>query len=199
MKEEWRDVVGHEGRYQISSYGRVKSLAKPFNGVDFLGCKIVKHTKEKFPKIHLSKKGYPEVDLCWDKQKVSRRVHRLVVEAFHPDFKEELQVDHVDMNKQNNHISNLDMVTNLENLQRSHRYGSHSKRSVRMKSRKRVLNIGQVALIKEMYIHPLNQTEKPNMAKPFDQRWLAKCFKCSQNTIMQIVNNKSCYDRNTVS
>ncbi len=195
MIEEWRDVVGWEGLYQVSNFGRVKSLSKLTWGRCQGGERFKKYTKEKFPTVFLTKKGYPQTTLCFNNMHKTKVIHRLVVEAFHPDFKKELQVDHIDMNKENNHIDNLDMVTNLENLRRSHAYGSHSKTSVKMKSRARVLTNAQAKLIKEMYWYDLNKTKRPNQTKPFGQRWLAKCFRCSQNTINHIVNNKSCYDR----
>ena len=75
------------------------------------------HYKGKF-RIPVNSRGYHCISFCNRIKKIHKayKVHRLVAEAFLDDYSEKLQVDHIDGNKQNNHVSNLRMVTCKENL-----------------------------------------------------------------------------------
>lgn len=97
--EEWRDVVGYEGKYQVSSYGRVKSL------IDEYG-----HYREKIMKQCFNKFGYLRVGIRKDGKQKNCPVHRLVAIAFIPNpnpnnFK---CVNHKDECKTNNCVDNLE-------------------------------------------------------------------------------------------
>jgi hypothetical protein len=93
-----KDVVGYEGLYAIDEEGNVFSLRTH---------KKMKHSD--------NGKGYKQVTLFKNKKRKYPYVHRLMAEAYLPNFSEELQVDHIDRDKGNNSISNLRMVTNQEN------------------------------------------------------------------------------------
>ena len=99
--EEWRDVVGYEGLYQVSNLGRVKSFHK--NNAKIITPKPDNH-------------GYLRVVLCKDFKKKNRMVHVLVAQAFIPNPESKRQVNHIDGNKTNNHVSNLEWVTPAENI-----------------------------------------------------------------------------------
>lgn len=113
MKEEWKDVINYEGLYQVSNLGRIKSLARivqgTFKNYNYK-CKILK------PGINT--KGHLYVNLYKDKKPKTRTIHQLVAEAFlnHLPCKFELVVDHIDNNKNNNCVTNLQIVTQRENL-----------------------------------------------------------------------------------
>lgn len=102
MEEEvWRPIKGFEGLYEISSYGRVKS----FKG---------KHPKILHPDI--SRKGYLRIDLRKNNEKHRKSIHRLVAMTFIENKEvEKNQVNHIDGNKQNNNVDNLEWCTNREN------------------------------------------------------------------------------------
>ena len=104
--EEWRDIVGYEGEYQVSNLGRVKSLSRfIFNGKGtFL-------SQEKILNGFKTKKGYIRVEL----HKKSFAIHRLVAQAFIPNELNKPQVNHIDGDKSNNCVSNLEWCTNGEN------------------------------------------------------------------------------------
>lgn len=101
-KEEWRDVVGFEGKYRVSSHGRVWSN---------------KYKKYLAPQVN--NRGYAQVVLRVGGKVYGRLVHRLVMEAFSEDFSEDLQVNHKDENKLNNRLSNLEMCTGQYNTEYS--------------------------------------------------------------------------------
>lgn len=91
--EVWKDVVGYEGLYQVSSFGRVKRL---------------KNGKERILKPILHCSGYLYVNLFKNKIHEGFRVHRLVAMTFIPNLNDLPQVNHKDENKMNNHAENLE-------------------------------------------------------------------------------------------
>ena len=106
--EMWLPVSGWEGLYEVSSRGRVKSLAR----MTSLGNRSV---PEKILK-HNVMKGYHCVTLQYAGKHKVYRVHRLVIEAFgESQPTSEHQVNHIDGDKSNNSIDNLEWVTPKEN------------------------------------------------------------------------------------
>ena len=98
--EIWKDVVGYESIYQVSSLGRVKSF--------------ITRDNSGLRNPSSSKAGYYMCSLSKNKKKVSKYVHRLIAEAFIGDISE-LEVNHIDGNKKNNKLSNLEIVTTQQN------------------------------------------------------------------------------------
>jgi hypothetical protein len=107
-EEMWKPVSGWEGLYEVSSYGRVKSLARmTSSGNRSVPERILKHNVMK---------GYHCVTLQYDGRVKVYRVHRLVIGAFgESQPSEEYEVNHIDGDKSNNSIENLEWVTPKEN------------------------------------------------------------------------------------
>ena len=100
MKEEWRDIKGYEGLYQISNLGRVKSLRN--NHGQF---------REKILKTCSNKLGYSYINLYKEGKNKKCLVHRLVALHFIPNPNNYKEINHKDENKQNNRVENLEWCT----------------------------------------------------------------------------------------
>ena len=110
--EEWRDIPGYEGLYQVSNLGRVRSLDRYVPHKKF----GVKFCKGVLMAIHQNNAGYLTVNLSRENKYTSYDIHRLVAKAFIPCSDSEcMQVNHKDENKHNNQIDNLEWVTCSEN------------------------------------------------------------------------------------
>lgn len=103
--ETWKNIQGWEGIYQVSNFGRLKSFKSHPKG------RILSNTNKKG--------GYFSVVLCYKDKRRYVRMHRLVAEAFLPNYENKPEVNHKDGNKQNNHVDNLEWVTHSENLSHS--------------------------------------------------------------------------------
>jgi hypothetical protein len=103
MSEIWKDVVEFEGFYQVSNIGNFRRHPD-------------KQSKSKYRKVlplerktHINKLGYPYATLCKDNITSKKTLHQLVAAAFIPNFQYGMVVNHLDGDKQNNALSNLDV------------------------------------------------------------------------------------------
>ena len=112
--EEFRDVIGYEGIYQISNMGRVKSLARE----SFTGRRL----NEKILKPYLENAGYFKVVLTKDGKKKTRTIHQLVAEAFldHTPCGYKLIVNHKNFIRHDNRAENLEIDTQRNNTNKKH-------------------------------------------------------------------------------
>lgn len=99
--EVFKDIEGFEGLYQISNLGNVKSL---------------KGVRERILKANPNTYGYLQVGLQKDGKRYARTVHRLVAMAFLPNEYNKPDVNHLDGDKYNNCVDNLEWATEKENV-----------------------------------------------------------------------------------
>ena len=105
--EGWKDIEGCDNLYQISTFGRVKSL---------------NFGKQKILRQGVSGRGYLVVCLYKNGTKKTINVHQTVAEIFlnHTPCGMQLVVNHKDFNRQNNHVSNLEIITVRKNNNKKH-------------------------------------------------------------------------------
>lgn len=121
--EQWKDIVGYEGQYQVSNCGRVKSLSHKTLITLPNGTKYYRTFKGRILKTKKDKYGYLFVSL--NNGNNTYKVHRLVAMAFCEGYSYNKQVNHKDENKENNCANNLEWCTSKYNNQ----YGTHAQRS----------------------------------------------------------------------
>lgn len=115
MVEEWKDIEGYEGVYQISSIGRVKRLV---DGFKVKACHLI-HP-------YINNRGYVCVHLMSNGLRKAYSVHRLVACAFIPNPHNYPEVNHISEVKTDNSISNLEWCTSAYNRE----YGSGQQRAI---------------------------------------------------------------------
>lgn len=118
MVEEWRDIKDYQGLYQISNFGRVKSLEK----TDRLG----RRYSEKLLSICDNGNGYKVVNLKVNGKQKTCTVHRLVATAFIPNPFRLDEINHKDGDKSNNKVENLEWCNRSENVKHAVNTGLHT-------------------------------------------------------------------------
>ena len=166
VKELWKPLLEYKG-IEVSSIGRVRKAAN-------------KRRKERilteFPK---DRDGYcrcsvQKLDGTW----TSQSVHRLVAKAFIPNIENKQAVNHIDGNRQNNKVENLEWVTPRENVIHSFRFGSRRKyKQVPKKVLLTDFQISQIDILRKSY--SINQ--------------IAKLFNIKYQSLKNIIHkNKQC-------
>lgn len=105
MTEEWKEIEGFSN-YSVSNQGKIKNIRTG---------KILKPC--------INSWGYSTVNLYRDKKSFSKKLHRLVLSSFKEKPKNKNMCNHVDGNKQNNSISNLEWCNHRENMEHAKKLG----------------------------------------------------------------------------
>ena len=141
MLELWKDIPSYEGHYQVSNFGRVKSI---------------KNDKARILKERYSN-GYVLVLLYKDGIAKSYKVHRLVAMAFIENSNNLTQVNHKDFNRKNNIVENLEWCSAKENIQHNFKKGNveniikHSKElGEKYGGNKKAMNVLKMKLSKKV-------------------------------------------------
>lgn len=112
LVETWKDIEGYEGHYQVSSFGNVKSLARLRKSKG----NSLAPLREKIMKQKTSKSGYKVIHLLIGNKSSHALVHRLVAKCFIKNNEQKQTVNHIDCDKKNNHINNLEWSTHKEQM-----------------------------------------------------------------------------------
>ena len=110
MEEIWKDIKEYEGKYQISNFGNVRST---YDQNQFKKTSRIKNLKAG------ERNGYLVINLqnkAKLKGKKSYQIHRLVAEAFIPNPENKPIINHIDENRKNNVVTNLEWCTQKENV-----------------------------------------------------------------------------------
>ena len=160
VKEEWKDIEGYEGYYQVSNHGRVKSLSRKRTTGPKPGT-----LKERILKGSINSDGYKNVKLYKNGEKKTFKIHQLVVEAFIQKNESCECINHIDGDKTNNYIDNLERCTIKENV--IHAFENK-------------LNPTKLNISMDEFINLVNQDKTPNE--------MAETLGCSVNTIRYRAN-----------
>lgn len=101
LYEQWKDIDGYEGLYQVSNFGRVKSM---------------RNKSSPFLKSRIDRYGYPTVGLTINGITKRKKLHRLIAQAFIPNTENLKEIDHIDGDRGNFNISNLRWCTRKDNM-----------------------------------------------------------------------------------
>lgn len=158
-KETFKKIPNYEGLYQVSNFGNVKRFYQ--NG------------KTRILKQSIDRCGYKHLELCKDGKEKFFNVHRVIAKVFIPNEEDKPCVNHLDGNKLNNNVSNLQWCTHSENTQ--HAYNTGLKTPVRGESHK-------LSKLKECDV--VNIRDSNLSAKE-----LSKIYKVHFATIYRVKNN----------
>ena len=120
--EEWRPVKDFEGVYEVSNFGRVRSLPRVIirkNGKPFTRKGQIMTLTPTYQNRYMDKFHYFIVCLNWGEKNIRNKlmsVHRLVAEAFVPNPQNLSSVNHINSDRRDNHAVNLEWVTHQENI-----------------------------------------------------------------------------------
>lgn len=180
-----KPVVGFERKYSVTIDGRVFSeIRKDKYGRIFGG---------QYLNSKLDRYGYPIVSLCTTNRKAKMcTIHRLVAQAFVPNPENKKTVNHIDGNKENNNVSNLEWCTNMENTQHGWKLGL-CKTYDRKKEYNRA-GIVESNKARRKYIFTPDDVKRicALRADGCSQQYIANQFGFAQGTISKILREALC-------
>lgn len=178
LTEYWSDIPNYEGYYQVSNYGNVRSLDRVIK--EKTG--KTQTLKGRVLKQRINPGGYYYIGLGKNGTKATFAIHQLVAQAFIPNPNNKRIVNHIDGNKLNNSLANLEWSTYSENLEHAYKIGL--RRAVRSnevasKNYKRKLTEQQVREIKRLLA-----------AGNLTQKEIATKFSVARSTITEIKSGR---------
>ena len=154
IDEIWKDIPDYEGLYQVSNLGRIKRLEhKRKNNL----INTDSTYKEHILKPAKQTSEYMYIVLCKNGKTKGFRVHRLVAQTFIPNPENKPQVNHIDTNKSNNNVNNLEWCSRSENMIHAYSHNlinSHTEK-------KRISQLNNIKIARE-YLRRKNNAKNRN-------------------------------------
>lgn len=162
--EVWKPIVGFEGIYEVSNLGRVKSLAR----VEYLPNMVRSRKARILMSVPHNKNRYRNLDLRnGNGKRKPISVHRLVAAAFIPNPNNYKEVNHIDSDRGNNKLENLEWVSAQENISHAHSKGVFSAATNPNKAWNTKLTPEQVSVIKRRLLDKDPSTPFSSIAREF--------------------------------
>lgn len=175
MSETWKDIDDYAGFYQVSDRGRVRSRDRKVKVAGSGYRALIGAVKY----LGINNQGYNTVSLCKDGKQSTKKVHRLVAQAFINTTENYWEVNHLDGNKLNNNKNNLEWSTRSDNMRHAINTGLIDiARGADCNSSK--LSDKEVLSIRKLY----NKGERPY------QYEIAEMFNVDRSVICEIINRK---------
>ena len=188
MEEIWKPIDWSEGRYHVSNMGRVRSSDWRCRFSDG----TLRLKKGRILKPYILKCGYAQLQLQYKGKRKHFYVHRLIAEAFIDNPNNFKYINHIDENKLNNIVSNLEWCTFLYNIN----YGTRNKRAGMKVAKEKNPNYNKLGKDSSRAIPVAQYTKNGVFVKEYDCAATAmRETGINQSTIRQVV--KGCKNRKT--
>ena len=179
---EWKPIKNYGGLYEVSIDGNIRRISGWYGNLGY-----------RCPTGELKQscaKGYMQVTLYKNGEKTRYKVHRLVANAFIPNHKNYPQVNHIDGNKKNNRVENLEWVTQAQNMKHAHDTGLVPKNTPKMRDARHTVGLLTQNILK---INPRKEVvvRKNNIVMRYSScRECAKYFNVSASYISYLCKEK---------
>jgi hypothetical protein len=161
-KEIWKQCEYYGAKYLVSNYGKVKGM------------------KFGLLKQRIDIDGYPTITIGkYDNKRTSKKIHRLVAENFIPNLNNLPEINHIDLNKNNNYYKNLEWCTHTYNIKYSINKGSYNNCRTGIKNGRAILSEKDILNIRQLYQDNFNISE------------IARIYKRGWQTINHIVKRST--------
>lgn len=177
-QEIWKDIPNYVGLYQASNLGRIKSLSR----VEVRKDNSPNPIKERILKQSISTTGYFFLNLSNKRVIKSYKVHRLIALTFLPLLDTKNDVNHIDGNKLNNNVKNLEWVTRSENSKHAYSLGLKRPLSGELNPKSKITN-KQASDIRIKYIPYVYTIGKLSMEYGIDASIILGIIKNKRYTI----------------
>lgn len=174
--EMWKPVVGYENSHEVSNKGRLRSIPR-----DVASRGGITRWRGKLISARLDQDGYPRPTLQVNKKRYYKLLHRLVAMAYIPNPDNKSCVNHIDGNKLNNNVENLEWCTVSENNNHAFRTGLKNNEH----------STGERCNWAKLKQWQVNEIRRDYDKKTCNQKILADRYGIRDNTVSLIINNKT--------
>ena len=184
--EQWKTIPMFDGAYEASNYGRVRSKDR-ISYFTLNGVSIPRHFKSRILRCVRTTDGYLRISISHGKVHKVLILHRIIALTWFGESK--LQIDHINGNKQDNRICNLEYVTNIENIHRAIRNGLFDVKRIGKNNTKNLKEYSKPKFNKKQ-IEEIRRLYSPHR---FTRKMLAAKYNCGETVIRDVIKRRNAY------